>query len=165
MCIIRPTGNTTSSWSMALAVRTECMQPGLMCTYYFHSTTSTHPNARHWGRFDSSALHIRHALNATEVQRKYSRPHEKPIETYLVRALGHAGTRGRCPHPSWEGQSLHCTCIENCIRLLHLRVSFLNRGGITLPLFSFAGSRRASPSGGSAQRRRRQALQKVPGAA
>ena len=40
---------------------------------------------RQWGRFDSSALHIQHALKATEVQRKYSKPFEKPIEDYLVR--------------------------------------------------------------------------------
>ena len=45
---------------------------------------SSHPNAHNWGRYDSSALHIQHALKATEVQRKYSRPHEKPIEDYLV---------------------------------------------------------------------------------
>jgi hypothetical protein len=41
---------------------------------------------RQWGRFDSTALHIQHALKATEVQRKYSKPLEKPIEEYLVRA-------------------------------------------------------------------------------
>ena len=35
--------------------------------------------------FNSSALHIAHALKATEVQRKYSKPHEQPIETYLDR--------------------------------------------------------------------------------
>ena len=39
---------------------------------------------RQWGRYDSSALHIQHALKATEVQRKYSRPIEKPIDEYLV---------------------------------------------------------------------------------
>ena len=38
-----------------------------------------------WGKFDSSALHIQHALKATEVQRKYSKPHEQPIEAYLDR--------------------------------------------------------------------------------
>ena len=43
-------------------------------------------NSRQWGRFDSSALHIQHALKATEVQRKYSKPPEKPIEDYLVRS-------------------------------------------------------------------------------
>ena len=45
---------------------------------------SNHPNAHQWGRFDSSALHIQHALRATEVQRKYSKPHEKPLEEFLV---------------------------------------------------------------------------------
>jgi len=42
-------------------------------------------NEHRWGQFDSSALHIQHALKATEVQRKYSKPHEQPIETYLDR--------------------------------------------------------------------------------
>merc|ERR1712020_447998 len=47
---------------------------------------SNHPNAHQWGRFDSSALHIQHALRATEVQRKYSKPiYDKPIEAYLDR--------------------------------------------------------------------------------
>ena len=46
---------------------------------------SNHPNAHQWGRFDSSALHIQHALRATEVQRKYSKPiYDRPIEAYLV---------------------------------------------------------------------------------
>ena len=45
---------------------------------------SSHPNHTQWGRYDSSALHIQHALKATEVQRKYSRPIEKPIDEYLV---------------------------------------------------------------------------------
>lgn len=48
---------------------------------------SNHPNSKHWGRYDSSALHIQHALKQTEVQRKYSRPREEPIETYLVRKM------------------------------------------------------------------------------
>ena len=43
------------------------------------------PHQQHqWGRYDSSALHIQHALRATEVQRKYSKPQERPIESYLV---------------------------------------------------------------------------------
>jgi len=46
---------------------------------------SNHPNAHNWGRYDSSALHIQHALRATEVQRKYSKPHEKPLEEFLDR--------------------------------------------------------------------------------
>lgn len=33
-----------------------------------------------YGRFDSSALHIAHALNATKIQRVY----DKPIDHYLV---------------------------------------------------------------------------------
>ena len=46
---------------------------------------------RQWGRYDSSALHIQHALKATEVQRKYSRPIEKPIDEYLVSPSGLLG--------------------------------------------------------------------------
>jgi hypothetical protein len=43
-------------------------------------------NSEHrWGQFDSSALHIQHARRATEVQRKYSKPREQPIEAYLDR--------------------------------------------------------------------------------
>ena len=45
---------------------------------------SKHPNAKNWGRYDSSALHIQHALKQTEVQRKYSKPYQQPIEVYLV---------------------------------------------------------------------------------
>ena len=39
---------------------------------------------RNWGRFDSSALHIQHALKQTEVQKKYSKPHAQAISTFLV---------------------------------------------------------------------------------
>jgi len=42
-------------------------------------------NKRQYGKFDSSALHIQHALRATEVQRKYSKKSEEPIEAYLDR--------------------------------------------------------------------------------
>ena len=38
-----------------------------------------------YGRFDASALHIAHALRATELQRSYQRPKEKPLDSYLVR--------------------------------------------------------------------------------
>ena len=38
-----------------------------------------------YGNFDSSAMHIQHALRATEVQRKYSKKSEEPIEAYLDR--------------------------------------------------------------------------------
>ena len=37
-----------------------------------------------YGRFDASALHIAHALRATEIQRSYRRPIEKPLDSYLV---------------------------------------------------------------------------------
>ena len=49
-------------------------------------SASNGQHRRQWGRYDSSALHIQHALKATEVQRKYSRPIEKPIDEYLVSA-------------------------------------------------------------------------------
>lgn len=38
---------------------------------------------RNWGRFDSSALHIQHALKQTAVQKKYSKPHAQAISTFL----------------------------------------------------------------------------------
>ena len=55
------------------------------------SASNGQHHRRQWGRYDSSALHIQHALKATEVQRKYSRPIEKPIDEYLVSGerLGH----------------------------------------------------------------------------
>ena len=40
---------------------------------------------RQYGKFDSTALHIQHALRQTEVQRKYSKKREEPIEAYLDR--------------------------------------------------------------------------------
>ena len=49
-----------------------------------HSTNS-HNNQ--WGRFDSSALHIQHALKQTEIQKKYSKPHAQAISTFLVGIL------------------------------------------------------------------------------
>ena len=56
------------------------------------SNGSTHVENSHkvsqehrWGHFDSSALHIQHALKATVVQKKYSKPHEQPLEDFLDR--------------------------------------------------------------------------------
>lgn len=37
-----------------------------------------------YGRFDASALHIAHALRATELCKSYNKAREKPIEYYLV---------------------------------------------------------------------------------
>lgn len=37
-----------------------------------------------YGRFDASALHIAHALRATELQKAYNKAREKPIDFYLV---------------------------------------------------------------------------------
>lgn len=37
-----------------------------------------------YGRFDASALHIAHALRATELHKAYNKAREKPIEFYLV---------------------------------------------------------------------------------
>jgi hypothetical protein len=39
---------------------------------------------RNWGRYDSSALHIQHALKQTAVQKKYYKPHAQAINTFLV---------------------------------------------------------------------------------
>lgn len=38
------------------------------------------------GHFDAGALHISHALNATELQKGYKRSHETPLYQFLVRA-------------------------------------------------------------------------------
>lgn len=38
---------------------------------------------KNWGRFDSSALHIQHALKQTAVQKKYDKPHAHAIESFL----------------------------------------------------------------------------------
>lgn len=78
---IRPGGKATFD-ADALAIRshikeTKPPQPN-------GSEVDHAPSNRNWGRFDSTALHIQHALKATEVQRKYSKPAEKPIESYLV---------------------------------------------------------------------------------
>ena len=97
---IRPGGKATFD-ADALAIRSQ-MTPGRTSTSELNGSVeadevdgndggpgngivSNHPNAHAWGRFDSSALHIQHALRATEVQRKYSKPHEKPLEEFLVR--------------------------------------------------------------------------------
>lgn len=44
---------------------------------------SHHFSDHQYGRFDASALHIAHALRATEIQRSYQRPKEKPLDSYL----------------------------------------------------------------------------------
>ena len=51
-----------------------------------HNQQSYHQNDSYqYGRFDASALHIAHALRATELQKSYQkRAREKPIEYYLV---------------------------------------------------------------------------------
>jgi len=46
-----------------------------------------HPGEHQYGRFDASALHIAHALRATEIQRSYQRPQEKPLESYLDKEI------------------------------------------------------------------------------
>lgn len=43
------------------------------------------PHNYQYGRFDASALHIAHALRATELQKAYNKRSEKPIDFYLVR--------------------------------------------------------------------------------
>lgn len=49
-----------------------------------HSGENGHFAEHQYGRFDASALHIAHALRATELQRSYRRPIEKPLDSYLV---------------------------------------------------------------------------------
>ncbi len=91
---IRPGGKATFD-ADALAIRAARLSTGSNSAPHGHGhaplneqdviQSSSHPNAKNWTKIDSSALHIRHALNATEVQRKYSKPREQPIEEYLVR--------------------------------------------------------------------------------
>ena len=41
-----------------------------------------------YGRFDHTALHIAHALNATKLHKKYLRVLDRPIDSYLVSTGG-----------------------------------------------------------------------------
>ena len=43
--------------------------------------------SRNWGRYDSSALHIQHALKQTAIQKQYHKPHAQAINTFLVSFL------------------------------------------------------------------------------
>jgi hypothetical protein len=52
-----------------------------------NGSQQAHPYQQHhyqYGRFDASALHIAHALRATELQKAYNKAREKPIDCYLV---------------------------------------------------------------------------------
>lgn len=52
-----------------------------------HSKENGHNSSHNdyqYGRFDASALHIAHALRATELQKSYGKAREKPIDFYLV---------------------------------------------------------------------------------
>lgn len=49
-----------------------------------NSNNGYHEKSRNWGRFDSSALHIQHALKQTAVQKKYHKPHAQAINSFLV---------------------------------------------------------------------------------
>lgn len=53
-----------------------------------NGSQQTQPYHQHhhyqYGRFDASALHIAHALRATELQKAYNKAREKPIDCYLV---------------------------------------------------------------------------------
>lgn len=85
---IRPGGKAHFD-ADALAIRSQMQPPhhkDSKSSSNGHHHTDAAPSAHHrWGHFDSSALHIQHALRATEVQRKYSKPIEQPIEAYLDR--------------------------------------------------------------------------------
>ncbi|XP_065344135.1 hillarin [Cloeon dipterum] len=47
------------------------------------ASTAVGGGASEFGRFDASALHIAHALRATELQKAYHKAREKPIDYYL----------------------------------------------------------------------------------
>ncbi|XP_022192316.1 hillarin [Nilaparvata lugens] len=57
--------------------------------HHNHSSAATpghnyhHEHGYQYGRFDASALHIAHALRATELHKSYNKAREKPIEYYL----------------------------------------------------------------------------------
>jgi len=48
-----------------------------------HSEKYNNNDKRNWGRYDSSAMHIAHALKQTEIQRKYSKPHAIALDSLL----------------------------------------------------------------------------------
>ncbi|KAJ1524401.1 hypothetical protein ONE63_010901 [Megalurothrips usitatus] len=62
-----------------------------------------------YGRFDASALHIAHALRATELQKSYNKAREKPIEYYLVSAEAGADRQ-----ESRGGGGHHTTIRNHC---------------------------------------------------
>jgi len=80
-----------------------------------HSSTSYHQQvtleqsmtaaSHEYGRFDASALHIAHALRATEIQKAYNKAREKPIDYYLV-SIAFLGLAGR-GEPT---RGPRCTC-------------------------------------------------------
>ena len=49
-----------------------------------HADPERAEKTRNWGRYDSSALHIQHALKQTAVQKKYYKPHAQAINSFLV---------------------------------------------------------------------------------
>ena len=83
---IRP-GGKASFDAEALGIKTHLHQKEAPPTNGHHANTNEKHENRNWGRYDSSALHIAHALKQTEVQRKYSKPHAIPIESFLVSVL------------------------------------------------------------------------------
>jgi len=86
---IRP-GGKSSIDADAIGIRSQLKVQKESTTSNGSTTTITqqlklNEHQHRWGQFDSSALHIQHALKATEIQRKYSKPHELPVEVYLDR--------------------------------------------------------------------------------
>lgn len=71
----RENGTASPIFGSALAQQNE---------HQISNTSSNRNHQQHFGRFDASALHIAHALRATEVQKAYKK--EKPMHLYLVRS-------------------------------------------------------------------------------
>ena len=85
---IRP-GGKSSFDAEALAIKNHIHnrssgQPRKPSETNGHHVDQVDERKRNWGKFDSSALHIQHALKQTAVQKKYSKPHAHAIESFLV---------------------------------------------------------------------------------
>lgn len=78
-----------------------------------------HHDGYQYGRFDASALHIAHALRATELQKAYNKAREKPIDYYLVSLMAlhfpsiKALILGTCAAWTWTW------LVERCHRHFH----------------------------------------------
>jgi len=82
---IRPGGKSQfGADSEALAIRSHINNRIIMPpTTDVNANNGHSEKPRNWGRFDSSALHIQHALKQTAVQKKYHKPHAQAINSFL----------------------------------------------------------------------------------